>query len=510
MAEIIPITLPSEHRMEQAERGTASRSQNVVHFLPRTTDALSRVILPGVERIDTSARALQIMIVTPDAESAVLAADVVAALGGRQGVEVLPVTSANRAARMLSERPAHAVAGPAAELQALVQRSAIKLDDLRTIVLAWLDDEFDNQPAAVAALESIFGELPASAMRLMIARRPTPAVEKFVDSHLRTARRMQGGEPSSPDVPQISPSAPALHYISVSAASRPAALRRLLDELDPPSATIVVRDAGSEADAIQTVRSLGYRRTDDPIRVARYDAIPPSHTVVLYDSPVMPSELASAMATGPVQVVALAAPRDMVPLHELADSLRPLTLDGPGSAARSHDARLRDELTLVLSQRAATRELLALEPLLDRFDGLEIAAAAIRLLEAERTRQPEKPSHGLRLLASDRPQSDRGGPPRAEAKPESHGDARNQRPPARGRDSQPPRKDFRGPPRAGARSDRGERKEWTPRPPRGAPTGSPDRRERNLGRGPRSGGASRDDRGGRPNGPPRHPRPFDR
>ncbi|HEY8309552.1 MAG TPA: hypothetical protein VIG47_03310, partial [Gemmatimonadaceae bacterium] len=384
--------------MEQADRSTASRSQNVVHFLPRTTDALARVLMPSLERIDPSQASLQVMIVTPDAESAVIVSNLVSTLSGAQGVEVLPVTSANRAARMLAERPTHTIAGPATELQSLIQRSAIKLDTLRTIVLAWIDDDLAKSPATVAALESLFGELPKETRRTMIARRETPEVEKLIDSHLRTARRITPPEPEDSAIPQISPAAPSVHYVSVSASSRPAALRRLLDELDPPSATIVVRDSASEADATQTARSLGYRRTDDPIKVARYDSIPASHTVILYDSPVMPSEIGSASAVGPVQIVALASARDMIALHELTDSLVPLTLDGPGAAARSRDATLREELAVILSQGVATREMIALEPLLDRYDGIEIAAAAIRLLDAERTHRAAAPAHGLRLL----------------------------------------------------------------------------------------------------------------
>jgi ATP-dependent RNA helicase DeaD len=488
--------------MEQAERGTASRSQNVVHFLPRTTDALARVITPALERMDSALSALQLMVVTPDAETAVAVGDVVARISGAQGIEVLPVTSANRAARMLAERPVHAIAGPAIELQTLIQRSAIKLDNLRTIVLAWVDDEMTETPAAFAAMESLFGELPKTATRVMVARRATADAEKIIDAHLRTARRMNPPEAEASPVPQISPAAPAVHYVSVSSASRPAALRRLLDELDPPSAAIVVRDTASEADALQTVRSLGYRRTDDPIRIAHYNAIPASHTVILYDSPMMPSEIAAATAIGPVQIVALATPRDMVPLHELTESLLPLTLGGPGSAARSRDARLREELAIVLSQGVATREMLALEPLLDRYDGIEIAAAAIRLLDVERTRSASAPNH-LRLVAADS----------TSAQQRENRGERGSRPPRenRGREERPPRdREFRGPTRGGPRQDRGERKEWTPRQPReGGASGGSERRERNLGRGPRSGGAGRDDRG-RPSGPPRRPRPFER
>jgi hypothetical protein len=501
--------------MEQAERGTAARSQNVVHFLPRTTDALTRALLPALERIDAGQSSVQLVVVTPDAESAIAVGEIVHGFSGAQGIEIVPVTAANRAARILADRPVHAVAGPAVELRTLVERSALKLENTRTIVLAWPDDQATALASTGPAIEAIFAEVPKDASRILLARRPSPEVDQLIEQHMRSARRLTPAESAAPD---IAPAA-TLHYVSVSAASRPAALRRLLDELDPPSAAIVVRDPASETDAVQTVRSLGYRRADDPVRVARYDAIPASHTVVLYDAPVMPSELAAATAGGPVQVIALATPRDLVPLHEIAERLSPLTLEGPAAAARSREAELRAELTTVLAQGTATRELLALEPLLDRYDGLEIAAAALRLLEAERTARREagtlrfapssQESAPRERPARERPpreRSDRDRPMR-DRPPRDRGDRPfRDRPPRERSGERSGEREFRPrPPRPeyGDRGSRGERSDRGDRGDRG------ERRERNLGRGPRSGGPGRDERDRRPGGP-RRPRPFER
>ena len=59
-----------------------------------------------------------------------------------------------------------------------------------------------------------------------------------------------------------------------------------------------------------------------------------------------------------------------------------------GARARDRDARLRGELRAMLGRGQFGRDLLALEPLLDEFDGIEIAAAAVQLLEATRVRAP--------------------------------------------------------------------------------------------------------------------------
>ena len=62
---------------------------------------------------------------------------------------------------------------------------------------------------------------------------------------------------------------------------------------------------------------------------------------------------------------------------------------------------MRDELRAALANGVNARELIALEPLLTEFDGVEIAAAALRLLERDREREKpaEKPEKTDRILA---------------------------------------------------------------------------------------------------------------
>jgi ATP-dependent RNA helicase DeaD len=56
--------------------------------------------------------------------------------------------------------------------------------------------------------------------------------------------------------------------------------------------------------------------------------------------------------------------------------------------ARGKDAALRASLREVLTASDVRREVLAIEPLLAEFDGVEIAAAALRLLEQQRPVRP--------------------------------------------------------------------------------------------------------------------------
>src|SRR5699024_10043378 len=89
---------------------------------------------------------------------------------------------------------------------------------------------------------------------------------------------------------------------------------------------------------------------------------------------------------GDRQVVALARPRQLPLLRTLAAGapVSALVLPEAIAAARSREERIRAELRQALSAGAPAREMLALEPLLADFDGVEIAAAALRLLEQAR------------------------------------------------------------------------------------------------------------------------------
>jgi ATP-dependent RNA helicase DeaD len=182
---------------------------------------------------------------------------------------------------------------------------------------------------------------------------------------------------------------PIIKHVTVAATARPSALRRLLDDLDPPSAVIVARDQGAATEAIHVLRTLGYQDDDKSINVARGDFVSAAvHTVIFYQCPVTPAELQRISQATPVQVVAIAAPGEVASLRELAAGrLAPLNLGGPERRAHDREEALREELRGVLARGLPAREIISLEPLLREFDGTELAAAALQLLERERTQR---------------------------------------------------------------------------------------------------------------------------
>src|SRR3954471_21892999 len=468
---------------EAGERAStqSARVQNLVYTLPYTTESIAEFLTPALSRVDPAAGGTQVLVVTRDGETALTISETILRLSGPAGIEVVPITTAARAGRIFKTRPILAVAGTASELAALVRASILKTDSVRSIAFAWIDDILEEGAATVGALESLLREL-GEAGRVIVARKTNPKVEDFLERYARRARRVGAPETEAPQVPPDY-EMPLSRHVPVARSARATPLRKLLDDLDPPSALIVARDEASAAEATQTLRTLGYHQDDKTINVTRGElGSTTTHTVIFYQPPVTPAELQRIAAVKPVQVVALAAPGEVPWLRELASGrLTPLNLHGPERRARDRDEAVREKLRAVLAQGVPPREVISLEPLLREFDATELAAAALRPLERERAQRraaeanpapPAKPRESFGERGRDerprdeRPREDR---PRGER-------PRRERP----RDDRP--RDGR------PRGDRPDRGKFSDRggPPRGRSDG------------PRRGGSDRRGRGGPP------------
>lgn len=378
--------MPELEEVGERAAGQVSRSQNLVYTLPHTTESIAEFLTPALNRVDPSAGGTQVVVVTRDAETALTISETVLRLSGPAAIEVVPVTSAARAGRIFKSRPVLAVGGTALELGSLVRASILKLDTVRTVVIAWADDIVDDGPESVAALEGLLGEL-GDAARIIVARKLTPPVENLVERYARRARRVGPAETEAPQMPE-NYEFPIIRYVTVAGTARTTALRRLLDDLDPPSAVIVSRDEAAAADATRTLRTLGYREDDASIRVTGSDFKYPAHTVIFFQPPATPAELQRIAQAKPVQIVVLAQPGQVASLRELASGrLAPMTLEGPERRAHDREEAIRQELRAVLARGVPARELISLEPVLEQFDAAEVAAAALQLLDRERAQR---------------------------------------------------------------------------------------------------------------------------
>ncbi|HEV7704170.1 MAG TPA: DbpA RNA binding domain-containing protein [Gemmatimonadaceae bacterium] len=460
--------------MEERERPAVARNQNVLHVLPHDAAAVSQFIEPALERLDPESAETQLLVLTPDSETAVIIAE--AATRARTGTpaRVLPVTAWRRAARLQRIRPATVIAGTPSDILELIRASAIKLDAVNTLVLAWADAMSD---AAGEPLEAVMAEVPKDAARVIVASHLTPAVEALAERYARRARRSNA-------VPVVEEIAIDLRYVAIAPQARESAFRRLLDDTDPERAAVYVRSDDAAKEVADTLRALGIADEEPSIVITRGEPVENVALLVLYESPMSAEALQTLAATG-VSVIALATARQIPALRVLAGGgkVTPFVLSGPGARARSRDEKVRDELRAALSNGVNARELIALEPLLTEFDGVEIAAAALRLLEREREKdkpaeKAPKTDHILAPVVERAAPVERAERADREERPRSDRGERSDRGDRGDRGDRPPRGERPDRDR-GARPERGSSRDGPPRGgsfSRGAPTRTPESR----------------------------------
>jgi ATP-dependent RNA helicase DeaD len=365
---------------EAKEPAGVSRGQNAVHIMPWDWSAAEQVIGTLLDRVDISRSEPQLLIVTADAENAAQAAAAIVRIAGNRDVRVVAATASPRAARLLKQFPAQVITGAPAELVALLQGSALKPESVRGVLFAWLDTILETPDAQ--PLETLLGELPKEGARVVLASEMTPALEALVERYARRARRVAEAAPAAELAPL------SAEYVAVSEASRLVALRRLLDALDLPRAVLYARGSSLRDQAASVARALGYPA--DAVRATGDAAGDTTDPLVLVELPASREELRALAGSSPRRIYALVLPSQLGSLRALlgGGSVTPVTLLDAAERARGRDAAMRASLRDVLSSGDVRREVLALEPLLTEYDAIEVAAAALRLLEQQRPARP--------------------------------------------------------------------------------------------------------------------------
>lgn len=365
--------------MTAPERETAGsvRSAHVAYFLPPDWSRVARRCAPALERIARDASHIQLLVIVPDAGAALALARAIAGLKQADGVRVIAATSTARTQRLLGT-PAHVLIGAPATLAPVLAGATLKLDQVATVLFA-AADELDADSAELA---TVLAEVPKTATRILTALSATRGVEALLERYLHRARRVQ--DDAAPAEGAATAHAVRFHTVSGSPLD---ALALVLDEVDAPSATILTTDAPTADAARAMLRAIGYPE-DGLARVSDGDVRPNSALVVTLGVPTA-TAWAAAVAALPAQIVAIITPRDLGALQLLAGEATPQPFVARAAVlrARASDARVRAELREQLGMGIPSREVLALEPLLGEHDGLEIAAAALRLLETTRASQ---------------------------------------------------------------------------------------------------------------------------
>lgn len=371
--------------MEQdaKESGGVSRSQNVVYVVPHDWASISFFLAPLIERVDETAPQLQLLVLTADAESAAAVAGAAVKLATAKKIGIIAATALARATRLIRALPSQVIIGTPATVLELVRGSTLKLESVKAIAFAWADAILVD-PGAEETIGTLMADIPKEAARTIAAAEITPAVESLIERYARRARRVTAS--ATTDTTPLS-----LEYFTASESGRLIALRRILDAVDPENASVFVRETDAAKVVSDLLQSLGYSGPDAPVRLSHGGGAP--HTVILFDLPASREELAGATGATAKRIIALIQPRQLSSLRALAAGgrVRPITLPDAGLRTRSRDEIIRAELRSTLERGTIGRTLLAIEPLLEEYDGVEIAAAAMDLLEQERAKARATP-----------------------------------------------------------------------------------------------------------------------
>ena len=288
----------------------------------------------------------------PDAGPAVLivcaddtgAAEWAAAAPGDRRIH--PVTGLARTKRILKERPVDILAGAAKDLAALLERAALKLATVTSVVLAWPEALVDGDGAA--ALDTVLGEA-RDAHRIVLSWNPA-LLGDFLERHAR--RALVVGTPPVDEAGRPLPPVCRARFAVVPPLRRPGAVRDVLDALS--ATTPFVWSGGPIAPP----------------------AAPPD--AVLCTALPSRDEAAALARLGGGEPVIFIAAVQLSYLRSVA-TLTPLALASGADRARDRAETLRERVAGLLTAGNVDAELALLDPLFERFDPAEVAAALLAL-----------------------------------------------------------------------------------------------------------------------------------
>jgi len=338
---------------------TAARGHNLVLAAPPSARYAAPVLAGMVSALAQSdSRGLVLVPAHGLAEWAA----VLLPLADAAGLPALAAQAPGRATRALREGKLRLLLTTPDTALTLLERSALKTDQLGHVVLAWPEQYESDEPLA-----ALMQDLPADAQRILIPTAPRaghPLVERYARRALVCGPLSQ---PSGPDVPE------AARVTTVSWSRRGQALASILEMLDPGSLSVWCLDRRSAAQARGALPVA-----DGSVTVTTGD-VPASDLVVAWDLPT-PARLSQLQAAGDVVLLAPAHAAGYVAQTTLRQhALRPT---GALEEARREAARRRLQIQVDLDRGELDGELLALAALFEREDPTRVAAALYRLWRA--------------------------------------------------------------------------------------------------------------------------------
>ncbi|MCK9497046.1 MAG: DEAD/DEAH box helicase, partial [Dehalococcoidia bacterium] len=236
-AQTIPLLLEGHDVLAQAQTGTGK------------TAAFA---LPLVQRVDTSRREVQALVLAPTRELAVQVAEAVHDLGSTRHVAVLPVYGGQAYDRQLRGLRAgvHVVVGTPGRVMDHIRRGTLDLSTVRTVVLDEADEMLDM--GFVEDIEFILGQVPEERQIALFSATVPRRIETLSRRYLR--------EPKRVTIAQDTATAPQTRqmYVVVQQRDKLEALTRILDLESPSSAIVFCRTKREVDDLAATLDGRGY------------------------------------------------------------------------------------------------------------------------------------------------------------------------------------------------------------------------------------------------------------
>lgn len=362
-----------------SREAAGTRSQGVVHMHSRHHPDASQLLAPALAR-PREGSGMAVLVVTPSVEDAVVLSSLRAATWREDaGLALTPLTSAARGERLVAADPPAVIASPT-ELVALLRRSMLRLENLRSVVLVWPEELLDDDRGA--ELEAVLAEVPRTADRIGIVARPGPALDAFLERTMWKARRIS-------HVPEAAAEPTSVSFLAVGPEQRLQALRAVVDAVNPEVLGVMgtTEELAREADRAAIALGLDVREAAD--RLVKGD--PAARVSLLVIVGVPGAEMLADMARVSDTIVVIVSPSEIPALRAASGGgARPFPTAGPIDAARSELDALRERVRAVIAAQGHLPWMAALEPLLTDLDPVEVAAGALALVHRARRMTPQE------------------------------------------------------------------------------------------------------------------------
>lgn len=337
-----------------------------------------------LERLDPEIAAPQVLVLSATREGADRLGESVARLAAPLGGAVAALGSA-----WGLPGHAHVLLGTPSDVYTAVARGEVSLSELRVLVI----DQAQNIDAllGLSGVERVFEYVPDGAQRVVTALPLTSQVSDLVERHVRKAPIVP-----TPEVDKAPPRGTVQFRIAPE--PREAAALVLASELLPDQARHLLfycrsEDRAADLGDYLTLHGYPAGAPGDP-SVPVWLGVDPlaaradvrgieGLTVISCDVPTDPDTLDRRHGIGEAGVI-IVLPRELAHLKSLGrrTGYDTVPFPPPSEGPPNSVAELRAHLELALSSEDTGPYLSVLEPLFERFDPSEVAAAAVALLQA--------------------------------------------------------------------------------------------------------------------------------